>query len=452
MTLVATAAPERAAPHGVALWPVWCVAMIGAFLVAAPNLLDPMIRYDDYPALFAEPEGFWAKTLHEGRWLNYVWHLRGFETPAWLNFALYQTLWASFAAGLATVAIRPRDTAWPAAILALLIVIAPSATLISLWFNTLIPGLAVVALFALLACRISHANLLWLLPPFVLLSFWAYTTYPLLLLAVCLAHAPQRSWRHLISLLALFTTSFALAILATYALNWQVHGIFGVPLASWRAAVPAVDLAGLIANLPLLAETLTDLGARLSFEFRPALYFHGLLAFGAAAFLVRRAPMHALYLAAGFVTGMALIVLQVLKLGVVIPPRTFAFAWIFYALLLIAALRYVPLGLSTRMATNAALLIVGSYGLQTFLQYTTYRAWQAETHAIAAAVPAQSEALQAVDPTKLASAKAAFIQNDQALQFRLQQLTGTRGIVCTEGCDQARVTLTIRNGVAELSH
>jgi hypothetical protein len=57
----------------------------------------------------------------------------------------------------------------------------------------------------------------------------------------------------------------------------------------------------------------------------------------------------------------------------------------------------------------------------------------------------------AAAPTELASAKAAFIQNDQALQFRLQQLTGTRGIVCTDGCDQALITLSIRDGAAMLS-
>ncbi|HCI07745.1 MAG TPA: hypothetical protein DE314_10395, partial [Sulfitobacter sp.] len=42
-----------------------CIAAIGA--MSLPNLLDPMIRYDDYPALFAEGDLFWEKTLNEGR-------------------------------------------------------------------------------------------------------------------------------------------------------------------------------------------------------------------------------------------------------------------------------------------------------------------------------------------------------------------------------------------------
>lgn len=78
-----------------------CLAAI--FGMSLPNLIDPMIRYDDYPALFAEGDLFWEKTLNEGRWVNYIWHLREIVTPAWLNFAIYQAFWALFAASLARV-------------------------------------------------------------------------------------------------------------------------------------------------------------------------------------------------------------------------------------------------------------------------------------------------------------------------------------------------------------
>ncbi|MEO0401776.1 MAG: hypothetical protein AAF214_05320, partial [Pseudomonadota bacterium] len=79
-------------------WSVLAVAVVGVVLISLPNLRDPMMRYDDFPALLADPSGFWAKTLHEGRWINYLWHLREIVTPAWLNFAVYQLLWATFAA------------------------------------------------------------------------------------------------------------------------------------------------------------------------------------------------------------------------------------------------------------------------------------------------------------------------------------------------------------------
>ena len=52
------------------------VTLVVTLIMSGTNLLDPMIRWDDYPALFGQEELFWSKTLHEGRWLNYVWHLR----------------------------------------------------------------------------------------------------------------------------------------------------------------------------------------------------------------------------------------------------------------------------------------------------------------------------------------------------------------------------------------
>ena len=110
------------------LWQTLAIAVLAVLTISLPNLADPMIRWDDYPAYFSDPSGFWAKTLHEGRWLNYLWHLREVVTPAWLNFTAYQLLWATFAACLAVTTTR---NGWFAAVLALLILVAPPATLIS---------------------------------------------------------------------------------------------------------------------------------------------------------------------------------------------------------------------------------------------------------------------------------------------------------------------------------
>ena len=83
----------RAEAERLQLAPVFLITLVAAFLLTGQNLLDPMIRHDDYPAFFADAPAFWNKTLHEGRWLNYIWHLREVVTPAWLNFALYQRRW-----------------------------------------------------------------------------------------------------------------------------------------------------------------------------------------------------------------------------------------------------------------------------------------------------------------------------------------------------------------------
>lgn len=419
------------------LWRVIVVTLLAACVMSLPNLIDPFIRNDDYPALFGEARWFWGKTLHEGRWLNYIWHLRGVVTPSWLNFGIYQALWAVLAAALAVAAMGREGRPWFIIVLALFILVASPAIRISMWFNTLIPGLAIVTLYAVLGCRISQRAHRALLPVFVIVSFWAYTTYPLILLAVCLLRTEHRSLRDLFGLMTLFVLSFAAAVLLTYTLNWMVHGVFGVPLDSWREATPAGDLAGMISNLTVLRQTFTALMALTAYNYMPAAYFHvGVLIF-ATVVMIRRAPQEALYLHAGLWAGMALIVLQVLKLGVLIPPRTFIFAWVFYAVIVVraATLLSETSGLGGRLMRNISLLVVIIYMLLAMYQYSIYRPWQAETRALGAA-------LEQIDPSAtrpvfvygdvmtLDSVKTGFIQRDFALIFRTQQLTGHKVLLC----------------------
>ena len=387
MTTVATAL-QGIAPHSrdrtaqaLRLWPVAAITVAAVLVMSLPNLADPFIRFDDYPALLAQPELFWGKTLHEGRWINYLWHLRSVVTPAWMNFAVYQVLWAVLAAALAAAAMGRDGRVWYATVLALFILVAPPATLISLWFNTLIPGLGIVALYAVLGCRLSIGTHRALLPVFVILSFWAYTTYPLILLAVCLVRTERHSLRDLIGLCVLFVVSFAAAILLTYTLNWQVHGVFGVPLDDWRQATPAADLSGMIANLPMLAETLSFLMVKISFMF----------------------------------------------------------VWIFYAVIVVraAALLGRTPGFADRMARNFTLLIVLSYMVHTFSLYTIYRPWQAETRAMARAInAAEGPVLVYGDVTSLSTAKAVGLLSERALAFRMEQMTGQRIVLCQTAPDQ----------------
>ena len=101
------------------------LTVLAVLVISAPNLIDPMIRFDDFPALFGDAESYWHKTKDEGRWLNYLWHLRGITTPAWLNFALYQVLWALFAAFLAIAALPDTSNrVWFTTVLALLVLVA----------------------------------------------------------------------------------------------------------------------------------------------------------------------------------------------------------------------------------------------------------------------------------------------------------------------------------------
>ena len=419
--------------HRLTLGPTLVVVLGAALLMSALNLMDPMIRHDDYPAFFGDAAAFWNKTLHEGRWLNYIWHLREVVTPAWLNFVVYQGLWAVFVASLAVVASGPKGATWFTIVLALMMMVSPSAMLISLWFNTLIPGLAVVALFAFLACRVTSATLRGLLPLFVIASFMAYTTYPLLLLAVCIAKTQDRSLRDLAGLMALFCVSFVLAVLTVYAINWQVHGVFGVPVAEWREPTAANGLAGMMENLPKLLETFQIIFHRNGFGFAPLIGFIPVLLIAAFFVLRRKAPMEALYLLAGLSVGIALVVVQVLKLGVLVPPRAFIFAWVFAALTIVRAVQLLSVtdGLYGRLGRNAALLVIGVYFIMIFLFYGEFRTWRADTNALAQEMSViDGDVFVYGDPSQITSGKDAGIQSREALPFRLKLLTGRDVITC----------------------
>ncbi|WP_370400220.1 hypothetical protein [Sulfitobacter sp. JB4-11] len=427
---------------GLRLWPTYLVALLCVALISLPNLIDPMMRYDDFPALMAEPAGFWEKTLHEGRWVNYLWHERGFVTPSWLNFAIYQMLWALFAASLAVAAVGRHGQPLFTGILALMVVLAPSALLISLWFNTLLPGLALVSLYAWLGTWMRAGTHRGLLPPFVVVTFMAYTTYPLLLLAVCLVRSENRSVRDLVGLLGLFIVSFAAAVLCVYTINLVVHGVFGVPLADWREATPAHDVAGVVANLSLVQQSITGFLISTSFGFTSVAFIHmGLLCL-ATVVLLRRAPTEAAYLHAGLWIGMALVVVQILKMGAPAPPRGFAFAWVFYALMIVRAAQLLKAqgGIGGRLVQNAVLLMIGGYIVFTFQQYASYRPWQQETRALAAVVAKGDIPVTIIgDVLQLPSAQKALINNPLGLEFRMDQLTGQRITLCdTPTCDAAQ--------------
>jgi len=438
--------PDDALPHkslqascdlALPLWKVIAITLLAVCVISLPNLIDPFIRHDDYPALLLEAQWFWHKTLHEGRWLNYIWHLRGIFTPSWLNFAIYQTLWAVLSAALAVGAMGRQGQAWFTIVLALFIVVSPSATMISFWFNTLIPGLGVVTVYALLGCWTSQRTLRALLPVFVIVSFSAYTTYPLILLAVCLIHTRHRSLRDLFGLMALFILSFIAAVFLTYALNWHVHGVFGIPLDSWRNATPASDIAGMIANLPALGETFKTLMLTGAYSSVPAAYFHIGLLLTSTLVLAYHRPLEALYLQAGLLAGLALIVLQVLKLGVETPARAFIFAWVFYAVIVVRATKHLSLtpDLPGRLMRNGTMLVILFYLAPTFNQYKSYRAWQAETRMLGTALNTVDPAISVPvfvygDVMTLDSAKTANIESELALTFRVLQMTGHKVVLC----------------------
>lgn len=446
-TLHGSAMPgdSRATTQSLHLGPVLLASLAAVILFSLPNIADPMIRHDDYPAFFAEPEGFYGKTLFEGRWINYWWHLRELVTPAWLNYALYQALWAVFAGATALVITRGQGAALWTIALAVLIIASPPAAEIALWFNTLIPGMAIIAAFALLACRVSDRALLAWLPVFVTLSVMAYTTFPILLLAVALYRQERRSLRNLVLVMAVFGGSFVAGILLTYTLNWFEHGVFGVELDVWRKATPASDLAGLVANLPKLNESLIYFAQRAGLNFTPTIILNLVLFAGAILVLIRRAPLEALYLITGLATGMALITLQALLMGVHVPPRAFIFAWVFFAIALVRAAMILAetTPRPARLARNLVLLVSASFMLQGAILHTAFHPWQAETRVIATLIKDQPGPVLVIGrPSQIGVARDAGIQDDMAFTYRMRLMAGRMVALCdrpatTDHCDPA---------------
>lgn len=442
---------------GVALFlHVFLPVYAGLLIASAANLIDPMVRHDDFPALLADGARFYDKTLNEGRWVNYWWHLRGIAWPAWANYLLYQALWACFAAA-AALNCRGRDgQLWYTIVLGWIIVLAPAALLISLWYNTLILGLALVALYAVLAERSTLQTARLMLLPFVPLTLMAYTTYPLLLLVICLSkHDAPRGAADLTKTLSTFVLSFALGVLAIYSINWAVHGVFGVPMAAWRAASPATDVTSAVANLGQLWDFILKTAMVLAFNFPVLVVCHCAALLGALALLARHAPWEAAYLISGIVIGLALLAAQAISSGVSIPARTGIFLWVFYCILIMRGaiiLRgrgrlYAPLGRIFLLA------VIASYTWQSFAHSQKYLGWQAMTRDIAGQIgPGTKPVYIWGDVMALPEAMLAGIQRPRALSWRLEYLTGRHAYLCAitpADCAQRPPPATVADWVVD---
>lgn len=409
------------------------LAYLALMIASAPNLLDPLVRHDDFPALLADPSGFYIKTLNEGRWLNYWWHLRGIVTPSWLNFAIYQMFWAIIAGATAVNACGRAESRWYTIALALMISVAPSAFLMSLWFNTLIPGLGIVALFAVLATVLSPGKLRLLLVLFVPVTLMAYTTYPVLLLTICLTSRDlRRSWRDLIKLVAMFIFSFALGILLIYCLNYLEHGVFGIPMAEWRHPSPARDLASFLTNCTLFLDYLGKSAVTLAFDISPFIALHGVLLVGGLIILGRADPWITLYIITGLLVGFGLLALQIVLTGIDIPVRAITFFWVIYCIVCIRAALVVQLRswLFTRLVGIVLVLIIASYLLLTSLQYRIFREWQAQTKDMATQTAGDGPIYVIGSYETLSGAKKANIQDSDGLGSRLTYLTGRTVFIC----------------------
>ncbi len=409
----------------------WVVLLLVSGL---PQITDPFLRHDDYPALLLRAEDFYSKTLEEGRWINYWWQLRPVQTPAWLNYQIYTLGWAVFAAAAALHVYGTSQLGYSIC-LAALIALSPQSTLISLWFNTLIPGMWLIATYAVLTLWLSPFAGRALLLIFVPLSLLTYSTHPLMLLAICLMREDQRrSSRDLVGLVLLFVGSFALGLLLIYTLNWYAHGIFGIRLAEWRNSNPAESLGDLMANLPMVRTYLGWVFDSMGFNDPRLMKVNAVLILASLGLLFRLRRAEALYILSGAGIGLALLSLHTLMEGVFIPFRATTFVWVFFAVALSRA-AYLA-GLHSGRTASVALIVIVTFTVSVAscvrTYYRAHEVWQASTETLSRAVPPRTSSIFVFGPyLGLAGSFEAKLQHAMALQFRLEHLTGATVTDCS---------------------
>lgn len=414
------------------LWSLIAMIFVGLLVAAAFQLPDPMIRHDDYPALLADPTLYYMKTLTEGRWLNHLWHLRGWATPAWVNYLAYQACWAIYLGCLVHNAFGREAEVWQRLMVGLIAGLSLPWVLISLWFNTLLPGMAVLALYAVLATRLSERSCRWLMVLFVPVTLMAYTTYPFLILALSLTRAGvARSARDLAALVGVFIGSFALGMLAIYTLNYGVHGVFGVPMAEWRNPSPVRDLPSALANAQIAGQYLVNLAYKGSFANVMLMFAQGAV-LGAAIWMVgRQDKWRVLYLLTGMALGLGLILLQVFKTGIDMPLRSGGFVWAYLAVLFGLFVITLRDRGQARLGRNLLFTITACYMVFAGLTHYFNAAWPRLSQTIAAELKtAQGPVYVTGTYLSLDAAVKSDLQKTHSVAFRLNLLTGREIVMC----------------------
>ncbi len=218
-------------------------------------------------------KSFLQKTLTEGRWINYLWASRPVIFSHHVVFFVFHTLWALFAAAIASAIIPNERYPWLKIICAISIGLCPPILNISFWPASLIPGMALTGAYAACVVFGPFACRFWALPIFVALTLMCHGSLTLLLAVIALIAPGWTKGRsglvQQIGFASVFAASFVFGTLLIFALNWSAHGVFGVQVAAWRNPTPAEDLAGVIV---MIYASLAEFAAVLQLMFRASIF------------------------------------------------------------------------------------------------------------------------------------------------------------------------------------
>jgi hypothetical protein len=337
------------------------ISMAAFWLLMPSQFADPFVRSDDYPALFGDARIYYWKTLTEGRWLNHLWHLRPWPFDRHLLFYLYMALWCLAFSLTAAAIFRDDRQVWRIALVGFALAAMPQGAFIAGWHNTLVPANLLLALYAGIVAFASARTAVLALFLFVPLIITAYTTYPILLLAMAMVGIDwrdQRIWRPL-QLGVLFCVIFVIGVLTMYALNWVAHDHFGIQIPSWRAANPARDLAGIWSNLLEMGPWWATLAHFLTVIGETTWPMFALLGALAVASLLRdgRTALAAVIIGVGVSIGF--ILAQRGVTGVSLPMRSTGMLWVLMVGLFAFAWRAAP-SLSRSVVFAAVILLQGA--------------------------------------------------------------------------------------------
>ncbi|MGB0498767.1 MAG: hypothetical protein ACPGID_10540, partial [Rubricella sp.] len=228
---------------------------LGFVALAPQQFLDPLLRHDDYPVLLQRADEYYIKTLTEGRWVNWAWLNRPWAGTAAQHYAIYIAAWCVFCACAAITTLGRNAPLIVQAGFAALLALSIPALLISLWFSTLVPGMVILALYALWVLMTGPRAALWAMPVFVPLSLMTHSTQPLLIASVALLAADRRhGFLDLFRTLFVFCSSYILGLLVIFTLNWLEHGVFGIEVAEWRSPNPGTSIEALTENARFMVE------------------------------------------------------------------------------------------------------------------------------------------------------------------------------------------------------
>lgn len=413
---------------------LWFQSLVGAlivYLLACPWGWDPLVRHDDFPALLGLADLYYLKTLYEGRWINYLWHLRGWLAPSAVNLAIFVVGFGVYYAVLTRVSLGDacanRKARW--ALLGLLCVNV-SVVELSQWANTLVPAAVMLGVYALIYLWLPARARWALLVVGGGLGVMSYTTLPFFMMALHLADARRaRSWGDLMAVLTAGVGSVVVGLFAINALNYWAFGYFGVALDTWRQARPASDFSGLIENLWVLGPIAVGVAKSVGLHIvvvGAAVIMGGLWC---AKALNRQQTMRGTYLIAGAVFGVAILAAHSVLNGYSGTNRAFGFVWSYLAILSVLAATQAG---ASKYIGQAVLVLGLAAVLSTAAVSFKALGWQWDTRAMARELATHDTRLIAVLGRfdALPSAVRAEIQGPDGLRLRLQYLTGRTAVDC----------------------